>query len=292
MKKQSSGKITAARIAGRVRTAAARTGVALPGGSGRTVMSLRALSKEPPVPLSAAAEPNRFAQRLFTPLPARYDRLEELLSFGQNARWRRAMVDQIQPAASGTILDVASGTAGVALQIAARTNARVIGLDLTEPMLREGQRNVTAAGQRDRIGLVNGRAEQLPLADASVDALTFTYLLRYVADPQQTLRELARVIRPGGRAASLEFGVPPSGFFRFWWWLYTRLLLPVGGLAGGGRSWFAVGRFLGPNISRHYQRYPVAWTVDAWRQAGFEQVGFRVMSLGGGLVMWGTRAGD
>ena len=244
------------------------------------------------MPVSAAAERNRFAQRLFAPLPARYDRLEELLSFGQNARWRRAMVDQILPAASGSVLDVATGTAGVALQIAARTNARVVGVDLTEQMLGEGRRKVAAAAQADRIGLVTGRAEQLPFRDAAFDALTFTYLLRYVADPQQTLRELGRVIRPGGRAASLEFCVPPSAFWRFLWRLYTWLLLPAGALLGGGPQWFTVGRFLGPDICAHYQRYPVAWTVDAWRQAGFEQVGFRMMSLGGGLVMWGTRAGD
>jgi demethylmenaquinone methyltransferase/2-methoxy-6-polyprenyl-1,4-benzoquinol methylase len=244
------------------------------------------------VPLPAAAERNRFAQRLFAPLPARYDRLAELLSFGQNARWRRAMVDQVRPAAGRSVLDVASGTAGVALQLAARTTARVVGVDLTEEMLRQGQRNVTAAGRADRIALVAGRAEQLPFPDAAFDALTFTYLLRYVADPQETLRELARVVRPGGKAASLEFLAPPSPFWRFWWWLYTRTLLPAGGLATGGREWFAVGRFLGPSISGHYRRYPVAWTVEAWRQAGFEQVGFRVMSLGGGLVMWGTRAGD
>jgi demethylmenaquinone methyltransferase / 2-methoxy-6-polyprenyl-1,4-benzoquinol methylase len=243
------------------------------------------------VPLPAVAERNRFAQRLFAPLPARYDRLAEVLSFGQNARWRRAMVDQIVPAGAGLILDVASGTAGVALQLAARTTARVVGVDLTEQMLRQGRRNVAAAGRADSIGLVAGRAEQLPFPDAAFDALTFTYLLRYVTDPQQTLAELARVVRPGGRVASLEFLAPPSAFWRFWWWLYTRLLLPVGGLATGGREWFGVGRFLGPSISRHYQRYPVAWTVGAWRRAGFERVGFRVMSLGGGLVMWGTRAG-
>jgi demethylmenaquinone methyltransferase/2-methoxy-6-polyprenyl-1,4-benzoquinol methylase len=244
------------------------------------------------VPPSAVAERNRFAQRLFTPLPARYDRLAELLSFGQNARWRRAMVDQIVPAGARSILDVASGTAGVALQLAARTTARVVGVDLTEQMLRQGKRNVAAAGRSDGIGLVVGRAEQLPFPDAAFDALTFTYLLRYVTDPEQTLRELARVVRPGGKVASLEFLAPPSPSWRLLWWLYTRLLLPVGGLAAGGREWFAVGRFLGPSISGHYRRYPVAWTVDAWREAGFEQVGFRVMSLGGGLVMWGTRAGD
>jgi len=244
------------------------------------------------VPLPAADERNRFAQHLFTPLPARYDRLAEILSMGQNGRWRRAMVDRIVPSGGKLVLDVASGTAWVALQIARRTPARVVGIDLTEQMLRQGGRNVAAAGQRERIALLAGRAEQLPFPDAAFDALTFTYLLRYVADPQATLAELARVVKPGGTVASLEFLAPPSPFWRFWWWLYTRLLLPAGGALTGGREWFAVGRFLGPNISRHYRRYPLDWTVRAWQQAGLTDVGCRVMSLGGGLVMWGTRAGE
>jgi len=239
----------------------------------------------------AAAERNRFAQHLFAPLPQRYDQLAEILSFGQNGRWRRAMISRIAPAPGQAVLDVASGTAGVALQIVARTGASVVGLDLTEQMLRQGQRNVAGAGLSDRIRLTAGRAEQLPFADATFDALTFTYLLRYVLDPQATLSELARVVKPGGQVASLEFLVPPSRFWRSWWWLYTRTLLPAGGLVTGGREWFEVGRFLGPNISGHYRRYPVAWTVEAWRKAGFTDVGVRVMSLGGGLVMWGTRAG-
>ncbi len=245
------------------------------------------------MPLAAADERNRFAQHLFTPLPQRYDRLAEVLSMGQNGRWRRAMVDRIiaggQPQ---KILDVAAGTAGVSIQLARRTGAQVIGVDLTEPMLRQGHANVSAAGQSGRVGLIAGRAEQLPFPDASFDALTFTYLLRYVDDPQATLAELARVVKPGGTVASLEFLAPPSPFWRFWWWLYTRLVLPAGGLLTGGREWYQVGRFLGPNISGHYRRYPVAWTADAWRRAGLRDVGVRVMSLGGGLVMWGTRTGD
>jgi demethylmenaquinone methyltransferase / 2-methoxy-6-polyprenyl-1,4-benzoquinol methylase len=246
------------------------------------------------VPLAAADERNRFAQHLFAPLPARYDRLAELLSMGQNGRWRRAMVDRVMPRGRDTdqlILDVAAGTAGVSIQLARRTGGRVIGVDLTEQMLGQGLANVAAAGQSARIGLVAGRAEQLPFPDATFDALTFTYLLRYVDDPQATLAELARVVKPGGPVASLEFLAPPAPFWRFWWWLYTRLLLPAGGLATGGREWYQVGRFLGPNISGHYRRYPVDWTVQAWQRAGLTDVGVRVMSLGGGLVMWGTRAG-
>ena len=234
--------------------------------------------------------PNRFARDLFDPLPARYDRLAEILSFGQNGRWRSAMVDRVLPA-DGVILDVASGTAGVALQLERRGGAKVVGVDLTEAMLRQGRRRVAAAGKGNRIGLVAGRAEQLPFPDRHFDALTVTYLLRYVQDPQATLTELARVLRPGGIMASLEFAVPAGPVWGPAWWAYTRLLLPAGGLALGGREWYRVGRFLGPNISQHYRRYSVEWTVQALRDAGFVDVGVRTMSLGGGVVMWGVRAG-
>ena len=237
------------------------------------------------------SDPNRFAQRLFAPLPPRYDRLAELLSMGQNGRWRRAMVDHIVPSHPELVLDVATGPAGVALQIAERTESRVVGIDLTLGMLQQGQDNVARRAMGDRVQLVAGRGEQLPFAEATFDALTFTYLLRYVADPEATLAELARVVKPGGAVASLEFLLPRSLFWRFWWWLFTRLVLPAGGWLTGGREWFEVGRFLGPNISAHYRRYPVDWTVAAWRRAGFEDVGVRRMSLGGGLVMWGRRSG-
>jgi demethylmenaquinone methyltransferase/2-methoxy-6-polyprenyl-1,4-benzoquinol methylase len=234
------------------------------------------------------AQPNRFAQELFDGLPARYDLLAELLSFGQNRRWRRAMVDRVVPA--GRILDVATGTAGVALQLARRSSGQIVGIDLTAAMLRRGQENVTRAGAGDRIQLVAGRAEGLPFPDETFDGLTFTYLLRYVADPAATLRELARVVKPGAPVASLEFHVPPQRFWHAWWWLYTRAVLPAaGGLAG--RSWFEVGRFLGPSISGHYRRHPLSWTVEAWQEAGLVDVGVRLMSLGGGLVMWGRKHG-
>ena len=236
---------------------------------------------------------NRVAQALFNALPDRYDRLAELLSFGQNGRWRREMVGHIVPSAPTVVLDVASGTAGVAIEVSRRSpGTRVVAVDLTWEMLRRGQANVIEAGLSDRIALSIGRGEQLPFGDASFDALTFTYLLRYVADPEATLQELARVVKPGGVVASLEFHVPPNRFWAGWWWLYTRLVLPVAGRLTGGREWFEVGRFLGPSISGHYRRYPLAWHVEAWRRAGFVDVGVRLMSLGGGLVMWGTRDGD
>lgn len=234
-------------------------------------------------------EPNAFARDLFDGLPRRYDLLEELLSFGQNRRWRKAMVDPVVQARPRRVLDVATGTAGVALVLAARTGAEVTGIDLTEEMVRRGRDRVAGAGEK-RVRLVVGRAEQLPFDDASFDALTFTYLLRYVADPAATVRELARVVRPGGVVASLEFAVPPAPIWLPAWRLYTRIGLPAAGLVTGGREWAHVGRFLGPSIEEHYRRHPVAEHVAMWREAGLVDVRTRAMSLGGGLVMQGRRA--
>ncbi|HUP72664.1 MAG TPA: class I SAM-dependent methyltransferase [Acidimicrobiales bacterium] len=231
-----------------------------------------------------------FARRLFAGLPRRYDLLAELLSFGQNRRWRRAMVDHAIAGDPSLVLDVATGTAGVAMQLVACSHARVIGIDLSEPMLRYGADKVERSHLGDRIDMVVGSAVQLPFADGSFDALTFTYLLRYVDDAAATLRELSRVVKPGGNIASLEFFVPPNRFWRMCWWLYTRTALPLaGGLAG--RAWWRVGRFLGPSISNHYRRQPLPSTVDAWHTAGIDDIGVRLMSLGGGLVMWGRKRG-
>lgn len=231
---------------------------------------------------------NAVARRIFAGLPDRYDLLAEWLSFGQNRRWRAALVDAVALSAPGLVLDVATGTAGVALSIRRRTGARVVGVDLNEPMARRGLANVRrSAGGGIAVAL--GRAERLPVPDASVDALSFTYLLRYVDDPAATIAELARVVRPGGIVANLEFLVPDRPTWRAAWWLYTRVVLPLAGLLTGGREWFEVGRFLGPSITGHYRSYPLDWTVAAWEAAGIADVEVRRMSLGGGLVMWGRR---
>ena len=230
-----------------------------------------------------------FARQLFKGLAGRYDILAEVLSFGQNRRWRKAMVDPLAATGPRSLLDVATGPAGVALQLAARTGAGITALDITPEMLRRARANVDAAGLVDRIRLVLGSGDRLPFRDRCFDGLTFTYLLRYVEDPAATLGELARVVRPGGIIASLDFQVPPNPVLHGLWWIYTRWVLPVAGFATGGAEWFRVGRFLGPSISGHYARYPLRWHVREWEAAGISVDGIRVMSLGGGLVMWGTR---
>jgi demethylmenaquinone methyltransferase / 2-methoxy-6-polyprenyl-1,4-benzoquinol methylase len=238
--------------------------------------------------LPTEARSERAARRVFAALPHRYDRLAELLSFGQNARWRRTMVDHVVATSPTTVCDVATGTAGVAIQLAERSGAHVTGVDVSEEMLSIGARRVTAAGLDHRIDLRQASADRLPFPDDHFDALTFTYLLRYVPDPATTLRELARVVRPGGRIASLDFHVPEHPLWRTAWRGYTRLILPVGGALLGGAAWWRVGAFLGRNIDAHYASFPVAAQLDAWRAADIGDLEVTVESLGGGIVIAGT----
>ncbi len=232
---------------------------------------------------------NVFARDLFLGLPARYDLLAEVLSFGQNRRWRRVLVERVAGEASDRVLDVATGTAGVALELAKQSPASIVGLDLSEAMIQRGRTNAGQACMSDHTHFVLGRAEALPFPGGTFDGLTFTYLLRYVDDPAATLAELARVVKPSEPIAGLEFFVPPNPVWRACWLAYTRLLLPAGA-ALGGPAWYRVGRFLGPSISRHYRRYPLEWHLQTWHNAGIVDVQARIMSLGGGLVMWGRKA--
>ena len=237
---------------------------------------------------NASAE-NALAADLFRPLPARYDMLAEILSLRQNRRWRLELVRHVAASEPRSVLDVATGTAGVAIELTQQTRAAVTGIDISTAMLRRGNDRVKQLGLESRIQLREGRAEALPFADASFDAISFTYLLRYVQDPAATLAEMSRVLRPGGVMSSLDFFLPPSPVWRAAWWLYTRAVLPLAGFLLGGRAWWAVGRFLGPNISGHYQRWPLSRIVEAWHAAGMIDVEHHVMSAGGGLVMWGRK---
>ena len=222
------------------------------------------------------------AKRIFTGIAVSYDRVATILSLGQDPRWRRALVDAIDARPTDRVLDVATGTGMVAQALHDRYGCAVVGLDQSADMLRVAR---TREGVFEE--LVEGRAERLPFADGAFDHLTFTYLLRYVDDPAATMRELARVVKPGGRLAMVEFGLP-SGIWRPLWWLYTRVGLPLGGRVFS-RTWSAVGAFLGPSIERFYAWHPLAAIERYWREAGLDEVRTQRMSLGGGVVMSATK---
>jgi demethylmenaquinone methyltransferase/2-methoxy-6-polyprenyl-1,4-benzoquinol methylase len=233
------------------------------------------------------------ALELFRGLPRRYDALSAALSFWQDPRWRRALVSSVAPRDGDRVLDVATGTGMVAAELLARADCSVVGIDQSPEMLAAARARFASSGT-SRVELIEGQAEALPFADASFDALTFTYLLRYVEDPRATMRELARVLRPGARIASLEFGVPGWPPARAAWRLYTAVGLPALGRIAS-REWFEVGRFLGPSIRDFYERHPLERIVGYWREAGLQDVRVRRMSLGGGIVMsasMGAGAGD
>jgi demethylmenaquinone methyltransferase / 2-methoxy-6-polyprenyl-1,4-benzoquinol methylase len=228
------------------------------------------------------------ARRLFEGLPSTYDRMGAVLSFGQDPRWRRFLVSRLDVGPGANVLDVATGTAMVAREVVVATGARAVGLDLSPDMLRRGVAETAAAGMGDRVRFLQGDGQRLPFGDETFDALTFTYLLRYVDDPAATLAELVRVVRPGGTVAGLEFHVPKPPW-SWAWWCYTRLAMPVVGRLVS-RDWYAVGRFLGPNISAFYDHLPLTEQFAMWRSAGVPDVQARIMSLGGAVVVWGRRS--
>jgi len=227
------------------------------------------------------------ATELFAPLGPSYDRWGAVLSFGQDPRWRRFLVTRVDVRPTDTVLDVATGTAAVALELVRQKDCFVVGVDRTPEMLDEGRRRVALAAATRKVSLQEADARSLPFDDGQFDALTFTYLLRYIDDPRATLAELARVVKPGGSIAGLEFALP-HGLWRPLWEVWTRVGLPTAGrLIGHG--WREVGSFLNPSIRGFYERWPEPRLLAAWREAGIEDVATRRLSLGGGLVTWGRR---
>ena len=185
------------------------------------------------------------------------------------------MVEQVDVGAGSLVLDVAAGTGAITRLLEAR-GFRVVALDQSPEM---------AGARRSSASVVIATGEKLPFPDSTFDALTFGYLLRYVADVEGCLRELTRVVRPKGTIAMVEFGRPTGPWYPLWW-IYTRGWLPLAGrLIGSG--WHEVGRFLGPSIETFADRNPPIRLAAIWRSAGLVDVRFRRMSMGGGLVMWG-----
>jgi demethylmenaquinone methyltransferase / 2-methoxy-6-polyprenyl-1,4-benzoquinol methylase len=222
------------------------------------------------------------AKTLFAPLAPTYDRYATLLSYGQDPRWRRFLVSRIDAGPGDRVLDVATGTGAVARELVRQKGCTVVGVDQSPEMLAEARRRLNGAAD-----LVEAGAERLPCADGEFDGLTFTYLLRYVDDPPAVLAELARVVRPGGTIAGLEFGLP-EGPWRGLWELHVRAALPAAG-AVARNGWREVGSFLGPSIRAYHEAWPLERQLDAWRSAGIADVQARRLSLGGGIVTWGRK---
>ncbi len=228
------------------------------------------------------------SRSLFSGIAGRYDRPAQILSYLQYRRWHRFLLSHLQLSPPARILDMATGTGALALELAQRPGIEVVASDITRPMLLQAQTQVTRDRRRSTIDLVECTAEAVPFSGATFDAVIFTYLLRYVSNVPATLRGLASVLRPGGTMVSLDFAVP-TGPAYFLWRAHTDVVLPLGG-ALLSPAWRRVGSFLGPSIRRFYQRWPECRLLDLWRECGFPNVEAKRLSLGGALVMWGAKA--
>jgi len=219
-------------------------------------------------------EPEATAARLFQDIAEDYQRWAAILSLGQDGRWRRLMVGGIELDPGSLVLDVAAGTGSISRLLEAR-GYRVMAIDLSQEML-------TRHPGRHRVRAV---ADRLPFREGTFDAVTFGYLLRYVEDPVATLREMSRVLRPGGPVGMVEFG-RPRGIVGLLWRVYTWVVLPTAGRVIGS-GWFRVGRFLGSSIEGFYEDHPDL--TLRFEEAGLIDVTIRRPSLGGGMVMWARK---
>ena len=194
--------------------------------------------------------PDRIAG-MFDAIAPRYDLLNHLLSAGIDKRWRAAAIRSLNLTGRDTVIDVCCGTADVALA-AVRNSSRVVGVDFSGAMLGLGLQKVKAAGEASRIALVRGDAMRLPVADRSADAVTIAFGIRNVQRPDVACAEMARVLRPGGRLAILEFGVPRiPGIKPLYLWYFTHVLPRIGrAISGHGAAYSylpaSVGTFAPP----------------------------------------------
>jgi len=183
--------------------------------------------------MTRLTEKGRAIRQMFDEIAPRYDLLNRLLSFGVDRRWRRVAVRQLAIPSGGRVLDVATGTGDVALEIARQTDpsVRIVGADFTQGMLVRGREKVAASPYRDRIELVNAPCEAIPHPEGTFDGATIAFGIRNVVDRERGLREMIRVLKPGGRVVVLEFATPRSWLFRKVYLCYFHQLLPrVGGM--------------------------------------------------------------
>lgn len=219
-------------------------------------------------------------QRMFTSIAGSYDLNNTLLSFGLHHRWKKIAASFITPVEQGTALDVGSGTADLALLVEPRMGiqGRVVASDLNRAMLAEGLRKVTDRGLSKKITCLQANAEHLGFADNTFDAVTTGFCMRNVGNLPQAVREILRVIKPGGRFVCLEFSRPVFGWLRALYDWYSFTLLPwIGTKVAQDRT--GVYEYLPASIRTFPDQERLCHIL---RESGFRQVSYK--NLTGGIV--------
>lgn len=226
-----------------------------------------------------AREKEKFVRNVFERIAPHYDRMNTLISFGQHKRWRRFTMQKMKVQPTHRVLDVCCGTGDWALALAQQAvEGQVIGLDFSPKMLAVAREKMRKAGLLERVQLVEGNAMTLPYADHSFDCATIGFALRNVPDLVQVLREMNRVVKPGGQVVSLELSKPHNRLFRSLYYLYFHHLLPLMG------KWFAGSYEQYKWLPESLIRFP---DYERLKEIMLQEVGFQrveVYPLTGGIT--------
>ena len=221
---------------------------------------------------------NQTIEQLFDGIAPDYDRMNHLMSFNADRRWRRVAVRRIADTSSPLqILDLATGTGDFAIAIAQKlsTGGHVTGIDLSEKMLAIGQDKVMGAGLSDKVSLLRGNAEALPFADGTFDRVIVAFGVRNYGDLRKGLTEAHRVLRDGGIFVILELSYPDNRFLLWAYKLYALKVLPrLGGLVSGNRAAYT---YLPESILR-FPKGPAFLTL--LREASFGQCTEKRLTFG------------
>lgn len=224
---------------------------------------------------------------MFNRIAHRYDLLNRSLSLGQDVRWRRRMIQHLPPGGKLRVLDLATGTADVLLFLEPSGRiAEGVGLDTAEAMLDHGRAKIARAGLAGRYTLAIGDAMAVPVPDAAFDVVTISFGIRNVRDTPTALREMWRVLKPGGRAVVLEFSLPPNAWLRRLYLFYFRHILPrIGGWLSGDAAAYGY-------LNRTVETYPHGDAfLDLMRAAGFAGLAREPLTFGIATLYHGDRPG-
>ncbi len=217
-------------------------------------------------------------EKMFDNISGRYDLLNHILSFGIDKRWRKRLVARLDKAERFSLLDVATGTGDLAIVAALKTGADITGADISEKMMETGRRKVENRGLSARVRFERAEAESLPYSNSSFDAAMVAFGVRNFSDPEAGLKEIHRVLKPGGKLLVLEFGMPANRLLRAFYRFYFRKLLPlVGRIVSGHDNAYSY-------LPESVDRFPYEDDFLALlRTAGFGQESFTKLS--GGIAM-------